>query len=235
MYERFATVGVVIPTLNEEKVIGRNLAALLLDPQIQQIVVVDGGSTDCTQKIVTDMIQSELDPQKLRWQSSVSGRGCQMNAGAQLLTTEWIVFHHADSLLPKQAGRCVSDLPETISWGGISHQFHPGNWKLDFISALHSYRCRRSGVVYGDQSMFVRKTFFDALDGFNESELEDLKFSDHALTSCPSHLLPQRVKTESRKFRQIGEFRALAQTISIILRYERKRHVGHEKFFENFR
>ena len=232
MHTDKTTVGVVIPTLNEDKVIGANLAALAEDPDISAMVVVDGGSTDDTVAEVQALVR--LHPH-IKLCHAGAGRGVQMNAGARALSTDWIVFHHADSRLPPGAGRTIGELPADVQWGGFSHQFDPGNWKLSFISALHNFRCRRSGVVYGDQSMFVRRDFFADTGEFDEEDLEDLKFSDRALTHAPSRLLPQRVLTESRKFTTMGEFRALAHVISIVLRYGRQRGIGNEVFFRNYR
>jgi hypothetical protein len=66
-------------------------------------------------------------------------------------------------------------------------------------SLLHNARCRRSGVVYGDQSMFVRKSLFDHIGGFPELELEDLIFSDQAVEAAGrSYLLPLNVLTDSQ-------------------------------------
>ena len=227
------SIGVVIPTLNEEKVIAQNLSALLRDPAITKIVVADGGSTDRTHAEVAAL--AEQAPERVSLITSAPGRGTQMNAGARQLDTEWLLFHHADSLLPDEAGQLIASLSPEIAWGGFSHRFAPNNWKLSIVSALHNFRCRTTGVVYGDQSMFVRRRFFADAGGFDEFGLEDLQFSDTALERAPSHLLPAYVQTESRKFTQIGEFKALLQVLSIIRRYERQRKLGHESFFRDYR
>ncbi|MEM9621409.1 MAG: glycosyltransferase family 2 protein [Pseudomonadota bacterium] len=227
------SVGVVVPVLNEEKVIAANLDQLLRDPAIAAVVVVDGGSTDATLMEVHK--QRRKHPDRLLQIDSAPGRGRQMNAGAQHLQTDWLLFHHADSILPSNAGSMLAGLPEAIVWGGFRHRFNPSNWKLAVVSALHNFRCRTSGVVYGDQSMFVRRSFFFELGGFAQAGLEDLDFSDRALALKKSHLLPACVDTASRKFTQIGEFKALAQVISIILRYERQRKLGNDSFFKNYR
>ena len=65
--------------------------------------------------------------------------------------------------------------------------------------------------------------------------VEDLEFSDRALERARSHLLDAAVTTDSRKFRQLGEFRALAHVLSIIVRYQRERRIGNEKFFKDYR
>ena len=237
------SISVIVPALNERDRLPANLQALARDPAFTEIIVVDGGSTDGTQALVQEQMQGPVPGQlqglqgqhRLRLISSERGRGRQMNAGAAGAAGEWLLFHHADSRLPAGAGAAIAALPADVSWGGFRHRFSHRNWKLAFISALHNFRCRRTGVIYGDQSMFVRRELFWSLGGFAEEGIEDLMFSDLALARAPSRLLDLAVTTDSRKFRQLGEFRALAHVLSIIVRYQRERRIGNERFFEDFR
>ncbi len=225
-------LSVVIPVLNEVEALPANLRALLMDPCVDEIVVVDGGSSDGSQALVDRFPQVTL-------LHSAPGRGTQMNAGARHVCRQggegWLLFHHADSLLPAGAGGLIRSLEPGARWGGFRHRFNPSNWKLRLISALHNYRWRCSGVVYGDQSMFVRRDFFWQLGGFEEACLEDLTFSDRALRHSPSVLLPLAVETDARKFLQMGELRALWHVVSIIRRYEKSRTIGNKLFFEQYR
>ena len=86
---------VVIPTLNEEK----HISHLLKDLRQQsfmdfEVVVVDGGSKDTTQKIVRGYGAKLI----------ISGRknvSYQRNLGADQSHSEWIVFMDADNRIPK--------------------------------------------------------------------------------------------------------------------------------------
>ncbi len=222
------SLSVVIPALNEAEALPGNIEALRSQEAIGEIIVVDGGSTDGTDDLVAAMPEVQL----LR---SDAGRGRQMNAGARAATGDWLLFHHADTRLPAEAGALIASLDDTVRWGGFQHRFSEANWKLNLISWLHNYRCRQTGVIYGDQSMFVRRAFFFEAGAFAEEGLEDLMFSDAALALAPSRLLEAEVVTDSRKFRQIGEFRALVHVLSIIRRYEKDRRLANERFFQNYR
>ncbi|MEM7220750.1 MAG: glycosyl transferase, partial [Pseudomonadota bacterium] len=165
------------------------------------------------------------------------GRGPQMNHAAGRTDADCLLFHHADSSLDRDALTelaCALDDTE-CQWGGFRHRFSDSNRRLAFISWLHNYRWRKTGVIYGDQSMFVRRAFFDSLGGFPDHELEDLAFSDAALARAPSRCLDSYVVTDSRKFRQMGELRGLAHVLSIIVRYEHQRRIGNEAFFRPYR
>lgn len=222
------TISVIIPALNEVDALPANLQALRRDPALGELIVVDGGSEDGTVEAVAQIPGVQL-------LHSPPGRGRQMNVGARAARGDWLLFHHADTRLPENGGSLIAALGGTIRWGGFRHRFSDANWKLDLVSWLHNFRCRQTGVIYGDQSMFVRRAFFFEAGGFAEEGLEDLMFSDRALIAAPSHLLGAEVVTDSRKFRQIGEFRALIHVLSIIRRYEKARALENERFFENYR
>jgi len=225
-------VSVIVPTLNEERVLPQLLRDLLAEAALHEIIVVDGGSTDQTKEIVRAM-----HDQRLRLLESAPGRGKQMNIAARAATGDILLFHHADTVLPRVA--CTELLATcqdpNVRWGGYQHQFSQPNWKLRMISWLHNFRFRCTGVVYGDQSMFVRRAFFQHLGGFVEAELEDLEFSDRALAQTDSTALLSHVITDSRKFRQMGEFRALRHVVSILLRYQSQRQHRSAAFFAPYR
>lgn len=225
-------ISVIVPTLNEERVISNALSDLLRKDSLHECIVVDGGSTDRT----THHIGNIHDP-RLSLLHGAPGRGTQMNLGAQQATGEILLFHHADTHLPEGAFEELAKVTQdsSVLWGGFGHRFHPSNWKLRLVSALHNYRFRRTGVVYGDQSMFARREFFANLGGFPEEPLEDLIFSDKALEHAPSHRLDHYVMTESRKFTQMGEAKAFAHVVNIVLRYQFNRRFASQQFFDPYR
>jgi len=45
-------VSVIIPVFHEEKVLPETLQALLVQPGDYEVIVVDGGSTDCTTQVL---------------------------------------------------------------------------------------------------------------------------------------------------------------------------------------
>jgi len=226
------SISVVIPALNEERALPANIAKLLTYPGVHECIVVDGGSVDATCECVEKFSDS-----RVRLLHSAPGRGRQMNIGAASASGDMLLFHHADTHLPPEGfSQLVAACTDTkVHWGGFRHQFSQPNWKLGLVSWLHNFRFRHTGVVYGDQSMFVRKAFFERVGGFKETGLEDLDFSDRALEHEPSTSLPGNVVTDSRKFRQMGELKALGHVIAIILRYQWNTRIANERFFEPYR
>ena len=84
-------ISIIIPVLNEEKILRETLASLPCDPDLE-IIIVDGGSADDTLAVAAGFPLARL-------LAAPRGRGCQMNAGALASSGEFLVFLHADTLL----------------------------------------------------------------------------------------------------------------------------------------
>ncbi|MEM7283627.1 MAG: TIGR04283 family arsenosugar biosynthesis glycosyltransferase [Pseudomonadota bacterium] len=226
------TITVIVPMLNEASGIQQTLTHVLKDPQVTECVTVDGGSSDDTVAMVEDLGDS-----RIKTFSAPASRATQMNAGAKMATGDVLLFLHADTVLPTGFGRRVlTGLSPRKRWGCFAHSFSPNNWRLRLISMMHNLRCRISGVVYGDQAMFVGRRTFEDLGCFPTQKMEDVAFSVVALEALGKPvLIRQKLKTDSRKFVQIGEFKALKQVVSILLKYRRGNAVGNDAFFRNYR
>ena len=226
------SISIVIPVLDEFTALPENLRQVLAEPDLAQCIVVDGGSTDGTLEFLRG-----LRHPKLRVVQSAKGRGRQMNAGARYAAADYLLFHHADSRLhPGSVTRLRQKLGvHRPAWGGFKHRFSNENWKLALISWLHNFRCRKTGAIYGDQSMFVDRQFFWRLNGFQQSGLEDIDFSERASQKRPSFRLSEDVITDSRKFKRLGELRGLVHVLSIIVRHQFDQRIGNERFFHPYR
>lgn len=89
-------LSIVIPTLREERFIGRTLENLKSLEIQHQIIITDGGSTDQTLEIArqyTDNIVVWTHPQRQTF-------GQAKNAGAAIATGEFLVFIDADVIIP---------------------------------------------------------------------------------------------------------------------------------------
>jgi rSAM/selenodomain-associated transferase 2 len=245
-------ISVVMPAYNEERALPNTLRALFTQQGDYEVIVVDGGSTDRTLAIVESFgfIDSASDVSRSSDTSrntlhvsrftihALKGRASQMNAGAKQATGEWLLFLHADTILPLGAIRRLNEMEadQTIQAGGFMHQFSGDDWRLKLISFLDNFRCIRSRIIYGDQALFVRRVLFEQLGGFpNRPILEDVAFCERLIAVTRPLLLSPSVVTDARKFLKMGVWRSFLRVLLIILHVEFRLPVLPRAFFQDVR
>jgi rSAM/selenodomain-associated transferase 2 len=223
-------VSVIIPAYNEEKALPGTLRALSRQPGHYDVCVVDGGSNDRTCTVAREFGVKLL--------SAPKGRASQMNAGAARASGEWLLFLHADTLLPDSALARLNALESKpdVQAGGFLHSFSGNDWRLKFISVLDNLRCRSSRIIYGDQAMFIRRDLFWRLGGFPDvPRLEDIAFCETLLRVVTPVLLTPPVLTDARRFVKMGVWYAFAQVVLIILSVQLRLPIGPRAFFREIR
>ncbi len=85
-------ISIIIPVLNEERLIGTCVDAIRKSGEVCEIIIADGGSSDRTAEIA-DCLQG------VRVIKTLKGRGPQMNAGAAIAAGDILLFLHADTTL----------------------------------------------------------------------------------------------------------------------------------------
>ncbi len=230
----FTTVTIIVPILNEEKVMHSLLEQLqtLLQSNTQiEVIIVDGGSSDNS----LQQIEGAYFPLKML-SSKTAGRGLQMNLGASQANGQWLLFLHADTTLPAAAISTIEKLPVAIQAGCFTHQFSGGHWLLNIISKLHNWRFTRTGIIYGDETLFIRRDFFNQINGFPTTEiLEDVYISEKILQYCTPIKLDLPIITNARKFLSKGVWKSLLQVLLIQLHCHIKIPLLAKSFFEPVR
>lgn len=224
-------ISVIVPAYNEENALPATLRGLFTQPGEYEVIVVDGGSTDRTCKIV------QTEP-RARLLTASKGRAVQMNAGAKEARGEWLLFLHADTLLPEGALVRLNQMEGNadVQAGGFLHQFSGRDWRLRLISFLDNFRCVRSRIIYGDQAMFVRRKLFERLGGFPDQPiLEDVAFCEKLICMTEPVLFASPVITDSRKFLKMGIWKSFARVLLIILHAQFRLPVLPRVFFQDIR
>ena len=215
-----ATVSIIIPVLNE----ANNLPLLFdninrLNPNPQQVILVDGGSNDDSIGIIQSFI-NELKPdndRKIDWQmtESKAGRALQMNTGAALATGDVLLFLHADTQLPLHAIDSVSEAMKRAEWGRFDVQIASRQPTLRLVSQMINWRSRLSGIATGDQAIFISQSLFKQIGGYpNQALMEDVELCKQlkgkqlkgmAKPAC----LKSKVITSARRWQQHGTWRTI--------------------------
>ena len=236
-------IAVIIPTLNEEQALPGTLArAARLG--FDEILVVDGGSSDRTIEIVRSLAgngqwaigdrqktgSSEIVPTHNplpitphpRLITSAAGRARQMNAGASASQADVLLFLHADTSLPDEARQAIEqalDDPACVG-GRFDVRFEHDAGLAWLIARLISVRSRWSGIATGDQALFVRREVFAKLGGFADLPImEDVDFTRRLKRAGLVAPLRSQVVTSYRRWDRHGTLRTIVLMWALRLLY----------------
>jgi len=166
-------VSIIIPAHKEY----RNLKRLFLKTNFleytQEAEVIIASSPDkCN---ATALLCSEFNIKYLL--CSKKGRAAQMNAALKVATGEILVFLHADVIPPYGFLDDIKTcLKGNYDAGFFSYRFDKKSWLLGINASFTA----KDGLFTGggDQCLFIRKSTFLKLKGFNEEQvlMEDFEF-----------------------------------------------------------
>ncbi|ORU89657.1 MAG: glycosyl transferase [Cycloclasticus sp. symbiont of Poecilosclerida sp. M] len=191
-------ISIIIPVLNEEKILEKSLLALqsIKDERVE-VVVVDGGSADDTvsiaERYADQVIQSEV------------GRAKQLNKGAGSATGDLYLFLHADTILPPNAFDGVQKISNEEYWGRFNVQLDASGFLFRVIEKMMNWRSCLTGIVTGDHAVFISKKLFGRVGGFPDIALmEDIAVSRKLRKFVKPRCLSSAVVTSSRRWEQGG-------------------------------
>lgn len=208
-----ADITVVIPTLNEEQVIAKSVASAVA-AGATAIFVSDGGSRDGTREVAVDAGASRVI-------QSAPGRGVQLNAGAKLAETEFILFLHADNELSDNALQQICE-NEKAAWGAFRQRIDSRRLVYRLLEWGNQWRVQWRAVPFGDQGIFVRRTLFEQINGFAGIPLmEDVELSQRLRRIEKPLLLQGPLTISARRWEKHGVLRQTVKNWSIQYSYAR--------------
>jgi len=146
------TLGIIIPTLNSEKFLPECLEHVSnLSPSPDDVIVIDGGSSDKTVTIAQSFNTTTI--------SSSKGRGNQIAEGVKSCNTDLVLVLHSDTFLKPDTIKTVKSSfktsPEIIG-GSLGQRFTESSFSLSLIEILNDMRASLFGISFGDQVQFFR-------------------------------------------------------------------------------
>jgi rSAM/selenodomain-associated transferase 2 len=194
-------ISAIIPTFNEEPAIEKTLDAISRLVNVDEVVIVDGGSTDRTVEIIENYGLKK--PFKLI-KFGEANRGKQLHEGTRHAANEIFWFLHADT---RPAQGCAREIKkymnhDSVIGGNFQVLYDGGSRWARFMMWLHP-QLQSIGLIYGDSAIFTRRDVYEKIGGYKPIPvLEDVDFVKRLKRRGDFRFLTKAVTTSSRRFRE---------------------------------
>jgi len=175
-------VSAIIPARNEEASIARTVESVAAQPEIEEVIVVDDGSTDATHRILSELATRVP---KLRVIAAGSlpagwvGKNHAAWVGAAVSKGDWLLFTDADTFhLPGAMQRALAD---AVEHDAVLVSYSPEQemetwWERALILQIYWMLSRRytfekvndpglSDAAANGQFILVRRNVYESVDG----------------------------------------------------------------------
>lgn len=222
-------ISIIIPTLNEEVNIKKLIPYLqncCLNKEVE-IIVADCGSSDATQS-VSKALGARLIV------SAVKGRASQMNAGAKAANYDILYFVHADTVPPATFFSDIADAVKAgYETGRYQTKFDSNKWLLKinaFFTRFDWFIC-----YGGDQTLFVTKSVFNKINGFDEKMLimEEYDFVKRARVLARYKIFSTAALVSARKYHTNSWWRVQKANYAVVRLY--KKGTPQEELVEKYK
>lgn len=225
--QQVSTVAVVIPARNEAKSIGRCVDAAMCSTEVEEVIVVDGGSTDDTVDRAMSrgarVVHHDVAPHE------GGGRGGQIAAGLAVAHADVVAIVHADTQIPgwgpAEMCRVLNRQPDVIG-GALGCIIDGRGWRYQVLNAANDFRAALLGVSFGDQVQFFRRRPITERSRFPAIPLmEDVELSKR-MTDMGRHVFLFGVARVSPRSWEANGAKRAAMIICLVATYLLKRLVG---------
>lgn len=198
-------ISVIVPVLNEEKSLPAFLRYASKWEHVDEILFVDGGSTDSTCDLLLQRGHFAI--------TGAHGRGAQCRLGVEEARGDAFVFIHADSLVPPDSMEAIrTALEKGTPWGCLTLRFRSYDYGMKIGAWASNARVRFTGIPFGDQVMFVTRDAYERVGGMPDIPImEDYELSRQLRSISWPKQLRQKVYTSARRFEEGGALRTMAQ------------------------
>ncbi len=192
----------------------KNLIPLLFsngNKELIEVIVADANSNDQTQSVSGQLGAKYVS-------CSIKSRAAQMNAGAEIARGEILYFVHADT---RPISSFVEDIRECISKGHLAGCYRYQFDSDDYLLKVNSWFTRFDGLFSGggDQTLFIKKTLFDDLNGFDDKFIimEDFDLVRRIREKTKFRIIPKSIIVSARKYEQNSWLRVQLANLAVFI------------------
>ncbi len=208
------SISVIIPVLREQHRINGLIDQVRAQDAMCEIIVVDGDPAGSTLAMISDLTVVRL--------TAPRGRGSQLSSGAARATGMIILMLHADTRLPDNGLRMISDaVKDGGKWGAFKLGIDAEGVMFRIIERSVDLRCRLFSLPYGDQALYATRQVLQRAGGIPDIPLmEDVALVRRLKqVGGACRLLPCRVKTSARRWQQDGVLARTFRNWRLLIRY----------------
>jgi len=198
-------LSVVIPTLNAVDTLAATLGSV---SDADEVVVVDGGSSDGTRALATSLGAKVVQAPR--------GRGAQLAHGVEVAMGDWLLLLHGDTRLAPGWSRVI---PSTGRAGYYRFRLDSEDPRARRLERLVAWRCRLFALPYGDQGLLIHRDLLQRAGGIKPLPLmEDV---DLVRRLGRRRLLPLDVAavTSAEKWKRQGWYRRSLRNFGCLTLY----------------
>ena len=210
--KRVMSLSVIITTLNAAGTLAHTLASI---EGVEEVIVVDSGSVDETEKLAAAL--------GARVVAAPRGRGPQLRGGAEATRGDWLLFLHADTSLDegwKVAVAAFRSRPECLGKAAVFlFAVDDPSHRARRLERMVAWRVRWLALPYGDQGLLIHRDFYKAIGGFRPMPLMEDVDIVRRIGRARLVVLPVAARTSAARWRKDGWLMRSSRNLACLALY----------------